>query len=633
MRKHRLRLVVVAAGAGLLALPMLSAAASAADPRVTIPGTSPAWATPNRLAGAPADSDTISFRVALKLRDAAAAEQLARDVSDPASRNYGKYLTASQFNAKYAPSQGTINKVSAYLADAGITVTGVADGNKWLSATGTVAQVNKAFGTVLKTYSVQGKKLRAPANAVSIPDSLGADVSTVTGLTEDSSLRAPATKQVPDAAATPSADKPAASKCSDYWGQYQQTLPEAFGQTSFNTYICGYTPAQLRAAYGTADAVAGGTTGKGVTVAIIDAYASPTMLADANAYATAVGDQPFAAGQYSEKVFKPFNLQKKCGGEEGWNGEETLDVEAVHGMAPDAKVLYVGANNCDNGIDDALNYVVNSHAADIVSNSYGNTGEAVPADEIALEHAIFVQAAATGIGMYFSSGDDGDNVIDGLTPQPDYPASDPMVTAVGGTSLLLDQSGNRVAEVGWESTLDFVDYSGATAVYSSALPGEFYYGAGGGISTKFDQPWYQQGTVPSSLATVNGVAKRVAPDIAAVGDPYTGYYIGQTVGGVFGFSSIGGTSLACPLIAGIQALASQGRTVAIGFANPLLYSLGNGAYRDVTPHSPLHFASVAASYVGTFDTGTTLFTAKGYDDETGLGTPNGNAFLTAEAKH
>ncbi len=636
MRQHRLRLVVVAASAGLLTIPLLGGAASAApDPRVTIPGTSPVWATTSNAAGTPAASSTVTFRVALKLRDAANAEKLAQDVSNPASASYGKYLTASAFNARFAPTDASVAKVKSYLASQGISVGAVADGNKWVTATGTVAQINQAFGTVMKTYLWQGKKLRAPASPVSVPASVGADVSAVAGLSEDGTLRRPANRK-------PNADKPTAaqatpppaSQCSDYWGEYQQTLPKAFGQTSFNTYICGYTPAQLRGAYGTANSVAGGTTGKGVTVAIIDAYASPTMLADANAYSKAVGDKPFKNGQYSQLVFSPFNLQDECGGEEGWNGEQTLDVEAVHGMAPEAKVLYLGAKNCDDGIDDALNFVVTNQLASIVSNSYGNTGEQVPADEIALEHAIFVQAAAEGIGMYFSSGDDGDDVIDGLDPQPDYSASDPMVTAVGGTSLLLDKNGNRVTEVGWETTLDFIDYSGKKAVYESKLPGDFVFGAGGGVSTLFAQPWYQQGTVPNGLAKSRGAgAMRVVPDISADGDPYTGFYYGETVDGVFTIDTIGGTSLACPLIAGIQALASQGRKFPIGFANPLLYSLGNSAYRDVTPQPALHYASVSGAYVGTFDIGSTQKTRVGYDDETGLGTPKGAAFLAGEATH
>jgi len=641
MGKKTTTRVVVALGAGALIAPALQATASAAPvARATVPHATPSWTSQAPVTGTPASTEQVSVRVGLALRGGAAAQSTANAVSNPNSSSYGKYLSPAQFQAKYAPTAATVKQVGSYLAANGVKVTGVASGNLWLNATGSVAALNKAFGTTLRTYRVNGQSLRAPAGAVSLPSSIAAEVTTVSGLADKVSQRRPQTERVvgqnakssPNARlAAPSATRPPAAKCSDYWGQHQQTLPKAYGQTKFNTYICGYDPAQLRAAYGTSSLVKRGTDGNGVTVAIIDAYASPTMESDANAYAKNFGEPKFKSGQYTETTFTPFNLQSECAGEAGWNGEETLDVEAVHGMAPGAKIHYIGAQNCDTGIDDALNYVVQNHTADIVSNSYGNTGEQVDASEVALEHNIFVQAAAEGIGMYFSSGDSGDEVINGLSPQPDYSASDPNVTAVGGTSLLLNKHNKRVAELGWETSLDFVDYSGKKAVYADALPGDFYFGAGGGTSTLFAQPWYQQGTVPAGLAKANGsTPMRVVPDIAADADPYTGFYIGETVGGTFGISSIGGTSLACPLIAGIQAVASQGRRFAIGFANPLLYSAGHKAFDDVVPHAAIHYASTTGGYLGTFEAGDTQYTRYGYDNITGLGTPNGAAFIKTE---
>ncbi|MEO9240694.1 MAG: S53 family peptidase, partial [Jatrophihabitantaceae bacterium] len=569
-------------GAGVLLMPLLQGTAVAAPAaRATVASATPSWASPARVAGTPTSAQRIPIRIGLQLRGGAAAQNLANQVSNPASSSYGRYLTPTAFKAQFAPSAASVKRVEQFLSAAGIKVTGIASGNLWINASGTVAQLNKAFGTTLRTYSVNGKSLRAPSGKVSVPSSIAADVTTVSGLADKLAVRAPQTRKVIGskpaaraATAKPAATPPPPSSCSDYWGQHTQKLPKAYGKTTFNTYICGYAPSQLRAAYGTSSLVKHGTDGQGVNVAIIDAYASPTMFEDANQYAANFGEPALSASQYSETNFTPFDLQNECGGEFNWNGEETLDVEALHGMAPGANIHYVGAKNCDTGIDDALNYVVQNHVADIVSNSYGNQGETLPADEVALEHAIFVQAAAEGIGMYFSSGDSGDEVVNGLTPQPDYSASDPNVTAVGGTSLLLDKRNQRVAEVGWETSLDFVDYSGTKAAYSDALPGDFIFGAGGGTSTLFSQPYYQQGTVPNALAKAGGsTAMRVVPDIAAVGDPYTGFYIGESFDGPFNISAIGGTSLACPLIAGIQAVASQGRRFPIGFANPLLYGM------------------------------------------------------------
>ena len=646
MNRRRIFRSVVVGTAGILALPFLAVNANATTSAVStpsdvsVPDTAPAWATPANTAGTPSSTDKVSIRVALQLRSAGSAESAALAVSDPSSRSYGAYLTPAQFNARYAPSDASVARVKSFLTTSGLAVTGLADGNRWVSASGTVAQLNKAFSTTLKTYTYHGDKLRAPSSDVKVPTAVAADVSTVTGLTQDSTLHHPQTTKVPEpvvsakktAGSTPAVAKPPLSQCSDYWGEFQQTVPKVDGKTSVNTYICGYDPAQLRKTYGTDAVVKSGTTGRGVTVAIIDAYASSTMEADANAYATTFGEPTFKKGQYTETTFGPFDEQTECAGEEGWNGEETLDVEAVHGMAPGANIHYIGAQNCDAGIDDALNYVVQNHTADIVSNSYGDLGEDIGTDEIALEHSIFLQAALEGMGMYFSSGDDGDDVVDGLSPTPDYPASDPLVTSVGGTALLLDKKNNVVAQTGWETSLDFIDYSGTTPVYEGPLPGDFYGGAGGGTSTVFAQPSYQSGVVPNSLSKVNGKQKmRVVPDVAALADPYTGFYIGETVDGEFGISSIGGTSVAAPLIAGIQAVASQHRIFPIGFANPLLYNINSHSFSDVldTP-KPIRFASVGGSYTGTFNTGDTQTTTPGYDNTTGRGTPNGVTFLLSE---
>ncbi len=328
----------------------------------------------------------------------------------------------------------------------------------------------------------------------------------------------------------------------------------------------------MRTAYGLQPSVSTGIDGRGIDVAIVDAYANPTMLADSNDYSTSQGEPAFAAGQYTEHTFTPFSEQSACGGEAGWNTEESLDVEAVHAMAPGANVHYVGAANCDAGIDDALNYVVENHVADIVSDSFGSTGEDNLGSELTTEHAIFVAAAAEGIGFYFSSGDDGDNVTlnKTLKAEPDYPASDPYVTGVGGTSLAITSSSSYQFETSWGDDVDPI--SGGRLTYT--MPGPFYYGAGGGVSALYSQPSYQAGIVPSSLAK----GKRVVPDIAADADPATGFLI-EYDGDLYTY---GGTSLACPLIAGLQAVVSQGRIVPIGFANPALYALNGNAFHDVT---------------------------------------------------
>src|SRR5262249_28327837 len=151
-----------------------------------------------------------------------------------------------------------------------------------------------------------------------------------------------------------------------YGSNIATTLPDAYG-TKIPYAVQGYTGKQLRAAYG-----AGTRTGKGVRVAITDAYASPTIASDASTYAGKHDDAAWATGQLGQVLPKSYQKTRECGGS-GWYGEETLDVEAVHAVAPNADVTYVSAASCfDDDLLDALNKIVDRHLADIVSNSWGD---------------------------------------------------------------------------------------------------------------------------------------------------------------------------------------------------------------------------------------------------------------------
>src|SRR5690348_15458726 len=120
---------------------------------------------------------------------------------------------------------------------------------------------------------------------------------------------------------------------------------------------------------------------------------------------------------------------------QGWYGEETLDVEAVHGMAPGANIVFVGAPNNFQDLDAALNHVVDKGLAQIVSNSYGWNTELLPPGFVKPYEDTIVQGVVEGIGIYFSSGDNSDeSLVEGYATT-DWPASSPFVTAVGGTSL------------------------------------------------------------------------------------------------------------------------------------------------------------------------------------------------------
>lgn len=139
---------------------------------VTIAGSAPAWVATAKVVGSPAASSRITFNVVLPLRHAAALGKLALAVSDPKSASYGHYLTPAQFNQQFGPTAAQAASVRGYLAGLGFAVKGVAEGNRWVTVSGTVRRVESAFGTTLRNYSYKGKTLRAASRPLSVAASM-----------------------------------------------------------------------------------------------------------------------------------------------------------------------------------------------------------------------------------------------------------------------------------------------------------------------------------------------------------------------------------------------------------------------------------------------------------------------------
>jgi subtilase family serine protease len=644
------RIAVAAVAATTVGGLALTGTASAAPARTALGGSVPPWAAGAALEGAAATGGTVGFRVYLGWRNSAQAEALASAVSTPGNAQYGKYLTPAQFRQQFAPSQADVTAVQQWLRDSGFTVDYTPGNNHYVAAEGTVAQADAAFGTTIGSYRYQGRTLRAPESTLSVPAGLPA-IAGVVGL-DDSAALVHTDSVVADA--PPSEGFRNAGPTSAYFGQYRvATTPTPDGtklpaKPNYSFAPTGYTPAQIRGAYGLDKVAQDGT---GVTVAIVDAYASPTIVSDVNTYSARHGLPQLKANQFTQ-VVAPGTYrtpENPAQDPQGWYGEETLDVEAVHTTAPGANIVYVGSANNYSDLDAALNHVVDNKLATIVTNSYGFSGEALPYGNIKPMHDTLVQAAAEGIGIYFSSGDDADETggVAGATATPDWPASDPFVTAVGGTSLAVGKTNNYVFEAGWETGRQ------ALAGGKWAAP-TFQYGSGGGTSRLFAQPAYQAGVVPGSIATANGSrsqAMRTVPDVAALGDPNTGMLVGQTQTFPDGVSydeyRIGGTSLASPLFAGMMAVAQQKAGRVLGFANPALYrAAGSSAYHDVKAWAQTGDDSgvVRSDYVNGVDASggyaytvrrlgydgvLTIHARTGYDDVTGVGSPTGAAFLGA----
>lgn len=664
---RRLFAVVLAIGLGSAGLAVQPAGAAPPGGRTPIPGQRPAWATPAAQVAPTPDAETVSVRVYLKLRNQADAEARAAAVSDPANASYAKFLTPTQVLDAYSPTAASVAAVGSWLASQGLAVGYVPTNRAYVSARGTAAQIETAFATRLEDYRVRGIDVRAPATDPSVPTNLSSTVEGVVGLDQSARLIAPTHIAGDDNRGGPSATQRAATvapsasptigfrnapPCGRYFGEQLATELPAYGG-GFPSVLpwapCGYTPSQLRSAYGLDGALRYGVNGRGVTVAVVDAFASPTIKHDITEYAKRYDpSHPWAKNQYRQ-IVPPgiFNVpdDDECD-PSGWYGEQTLDIEAVHAMAPAANVLYVGGEDCEAGIDAALNHIVAGRLADIVTNSYGSTGEDIDPAEVRIFGGITLRGALVGIGLYFSSGDDGDESINLDEPSVDFEPSLPWVTGVGGTSLAVGKSGQTQLEQGWSTGISDFD----EGAFTPPAPGEFLYGSGGGTSRRFAQPWYQRGVVPRSLATQwSRIPARTVPDVAALGDPNTGMLVGQsqsfTDGVYFDVYRIGGTSLSSPLFAGMMALADQVARHPHGFANPALYrQAGTATFRDIRPGpkrgvarnnfaNDENDADGVFTSVRTFDwPGQSIHTAPGYDTITGLGVPNGIAFL-AGLKH
>jgi subtilase family serine protease len=691
-----------------MVLPLLYSSLYAAPPSLTLLNKSlPAWAQASAKVRPANSNNVIGFRIYLGLHNQSNAEALVQSISDPSSPQYGQYLTPAQFKQQFSPTDAEVAAVSNWLQSKGFTIVEIADNNHYVSATGSVAQANAAFNMTLNYYQHPGGKiLRSPDKAPSIPSSLS-NVTGISGLDESGKLIHPfqttSTDCNPnDTTVGPVCPPPVfiqGQPCSQWYGQLSTkttpsldhtVIPEAYNQ-HLPWMVCGYFPSQIQGAYGIDKSIASGNDGSGVTVVITELSGehNPTLQSDLNQYSSLHGlpainksnfqevDLPVIAGVTIDEVS---DLQ-------GWYGEEAIDVDAVHTTAPRAKIVDVIDFSDYDNTSVLMDNVVSHHYGDIVSNSWGYTGEPgqvlgdTVSDAQATDEAL-LQGVLEGITFLFSSGDNGDNYAltqyyaeyDGVGQAyvtPNWPASSPLVTAVGGTSMDIDQNNRLQFLTGWELGSAVLSNGAWTPDIVNGFapgifpPGAFLSGSGGGTSVYYAEPIYQLPVVPIKMAktaglntpyTANFPLGRVIPDISMNADPSTGLRVGFTQTYLNGStkyteSRYGGTSLSAPLMAGMLALLEQKSGHPYGLINPLLYlkyfgGFDLGTFIDVTPpSSPVaevrpefnngqNAAGGFTYYVRTFeydsfrippaDLPLSIHALPGYDNVTGIGSPGPN---------
>ena len=631
----------------------------------------------------------VEFKLWMKLRDQQGLDAL---VSAQQAGKAG-YLSMEQVRAQHAPTAADIAKATAYLKTRGFDVKDVGLGNAYVSASGPVARVEDAFHVDLHRYAFHGRTFNASARNATVPAELLPVVAAVGGLSDmgaEPQIARPSNKIMsrsvhrfsdaeglkphpqrlgtspngliysPECILPPtkvefSGDGATASYEGNRYGTpITNTAPGTLAP-------CGYQPSDVQTAYNLTSLYREGLTGSGTTIAIVDAYGSTTIANDVKAFSALMGLPPANLTIIGTPTENNYSTDANA----GWAGETTLDVEWVHSIAPGAKIVLVIAPTSN--FDDLFAAIVK--AASIpgvaaISNSYsgydiGLTGDSEfydPADNV------LKQIGAAGISVNFSTGDYGNNAasLEGLYTSTGWPASSPYATGVGGVSAVLNSKKQIEWQTSWGTNLtEIADEASLGSPPIDPLNNEgFVFGGTGGESDVYAKPEWQVGT-PGN--------RRQTPDISWLADPYTGVEIIYTAdaGGDLDLEVIGGTSLACPMFSALWGIATQAAHHPLGQAAPHLYRLPYGAITDVTnltsPNNvtgvltdsggtnkvsatelaaPLYnlpsFISALYNspistrwFVITFGLDSTLTVGPGWDNSTGLGTPNPPEFVHA----
>jgi subtilase family serine protease len=372
-------------------------------------------------------------------------------------------------------------------------------------------------------------------------------------------------------------------------------------QVGLNVGQC-YDPYQMRRAYQIDSLINAGYSGSGHTIVIVDAFQSPNIVQQLNFYDTFYGlpglnglGNPADPSLGTFTQVAPDGLTPFVVGDNnmtGWAEEISLDVLWAHAIAPGANItLVLAKSNDDADIQSALQYAIDHNLGDVISMSFGENESCMEPDILSAQHAAFASATLKGITLFASSADQGAalNTCDGNSwvKAVSSPASDPLVTGVGGTELRAadyclvalgcDPSANPLfgtwlSEIVWNEgpTGDFQDFFDTTEA------------TGGGFSVLYDQPPYQQGTL-------HGGKQRAVPDVAYNAAILHGVLTYLNIPGLApGFYRFGGTSAGSPQWAAITAIANQRAGHRLGFLNAAIYQIGRvskgypASFHDIT---------------------------------------------------
>jgi subtilase family serine protease len=650
------------------------AAASSAHSMAQIPGSYlPISATKT----GQLSTTRMSVEVVLQPGNRAGLNSLLDALYTPGSADYGHWLAAGQFDARFAPSRATVRAVTAYLQGKGLTVQKTVT-PFLLRAVGSSAQIDAAFATTINNYrNAKGVTFYSNDSSASVPDSLASSVVGVVGLTNTVRLK-PMYQLAP---ARPTRRAGGEPKCEIPYPTTLAQLQAIPPDGPYNGYgggpgCSGLTPSQTNSMYNAPNA-GPRAKGAGATVAVFEltAYNHANITTWAHTfygprYQPRLVDINVDGGPLAPNTSK-CPAGDTCFYGYGGDIEAQADIEQDLTIAPDTNsVLVYNAPNDETGQTELDEYatIANQDIADSISSSWGECEADAGLAMAQAENILFEQMAAQGQSIFASSGDTGafecirDGTFSDHAPiEAADPASQPWVTGTGGTSFESFDPGDNPnprypygTEAVW-NTLDVCHGNNSSKATSTGIVDCGLYGAsGGGHSIFWPMPNYQRGPGVISPYTVSGPSNcalartgqpcREGPDVSANADPLTGYaeyctgstyvspnptgkeYESTCLGltktpGAPGWFHIGGTSLSAPLWGALFSDRDAFQGHRSGAANYLLYGLFDNprtyafAFHDITG---FHQVSNNNGYYPV---------TPGYDQATGIGTPNFAALI------
>jgi hypothetical protein len=507
-------------------------------------------------------------------------QALLSGLYDPGSSLYHQFLTSSQYSDIFAPSTADYASAVGYFQGYGLT-TYTSQSRLFINLEGTAAQFSAALNTQLMLYSYNRLTFYENSVPLYLPQSIAQYATSVIGM-ENYTFYVP-------------------------YHIIQQVNPSS----PIPPFAPPYQPSALEGAYNETGLLNSGYNGTGRTIVLVDAgYGDKSIQVDASEFSLTYSlPNPIVSIQTvnSSDTIQDVQLDTEngvlsqvpgLGVLSGWDVETALDVEWSHAMAPGANLINMISFDPGVGLDQAVaTAITTAQPGYIISQSFGQwegfsnvtyTGGPPGQTDAGYVDPFYQMAAATGVTVLASSGDSGSTSQSGAPPATvNWPASDPWVTAVGGTAIQISSGGQWQSEAAW-----------------SCDPGC----TGGGYSTSYPRPSYQSG--PGLPVTGQYANSRGVPDIAADADPNTG--VVYVVNGVnYGVAfSLGGTSLASPLWAGVIATLESFKSSIFGFYSPTAYSILN------SPGYKSQFHDITSGSNGVYSAG------PGWDPTTGIGSPN-----------